>query len=487
MEITRKHARRCNGILYFVTMFLDVFYFTNVYRIWNEDRVGAYIVLATTSITVMLISFLFIRYRDAKNVFYINCIAFFVNYATTLFVFKELCFYSYILAVLFVAVFYFNRKFVVALGISTIVVNCISFIYEKNVIGIPIEFEHGYVIVMLSILSIVFYRGLRLFITFSKENQEEIMRVSEKNEQTTKKVIATVTMINEKFDRIVNELNEINRQSEASNVSVKSIAANTKETVEEISHQADMTKDIQIAINKTIGNVEIVQSTTNEALETINSGIGLVEELMTQSAGVNENINKMSEIINVLVEKVNQVSNITNAILSISGQTNLLALNASIEAARAGDAGRGFAVVAEEIRKLADETKTSTEQITQIISELGVVTDSTMQILDSSVNSVERQNESIVEVNQSFSSNGESMNHLKALVDGIVGDVNTINQSNVTIVNSIDQLSVSTEEISGYTRDSSEASETITRKISAFTEEIQSVYEELERLTETIR
>ena len=86
-----------------------------------------------------------------------------------------------------------------------------------------------------------------------------------------------------------------------------------------------------------------------------------------------------STIIEDLNEKIKDIDNIVVIIHEISEQTNLLALNAAIEAARAGEAGKGFAVVAEEIRKLADETHTYSEEISKITSS----------VISSSTNAVE--------------------------------------------------------------------------------------------------
>ncbi len=91
---------------------------------------------------------------------------------------------------------------------------------------------------------------------------------------------------------------------------------------------------------------------------------------------INERINAMAKRMLTLGEKSQSIGNITALIDDLADQTNLLALNAAIEAARAGEAGRGFAVVAAEIRKLAERSTESTEEIRGVIAEIQAETNS---------------------------------------------------------------------------------------------------------------
>lgn len=109
---------------------------------------------------------------------------------------------------------------------------------------------------------------------------------------------------------------------------------------------------------------------TAESVKTVEGNTQKIERTLVGMNEIESRMNEAAKAIETLQQLLDAISGMTKSITGISSQTNLLALNASIESARAGEAGRGFAVVAGEIKKLAEESATTAEEIAHLVTEI---------------------------------------------------------------------------------------------------------------------
>jgi methyl-accepting chemotaxis protein len=171
--------------------------------------------------------------------------------------------------------------------------------------------------------------------------------------------------------RAVQAAGNANTQSSKTN-QIAAAAQEMTVTIGEISHNAENAAQASRISAETADQGGAVMQSAAETMERISAATSSVSEKMTSLAARSEEIGK---VVNVIQE--------------ISEQTNLLALNAAIEAARAGEHGRGFAVVAGEVRRLAERTKSATEEIAGTIRSIQEETRETLQVMDESRTAVE--------------------------------------------------------------------------------------------------
>lgn len=170
------------------------------------------------------------------------------------------------------------------------------------------------------------------------------------------------------------------------NATATQMASNSEETTNQAGTVSAASEQVAKGVEAVATNTEEMLASVKEIARNANEASSRSNETKAQAQATNVTITKLGE-------SSHEIGNVIKVISSIAQQTNLLALNATIEAARAGDAGRGFAVVANEVKELAKQTATATEEITKKIGAIQTDTQGAVKAIADIGKSIEKVND----------------------------------------------------------------------------------------------
>ena len=263
-------------------------------------------------------------------------------------------------------------------------------------------------------------------------------------------------------------------------INAKELLSGTKEitmAIEEIEHgvvqQAEDSEEclrqmdnLSEKINIVSENSEHIAKIADETNSIVESGMDSITELRANVESTTQITTQVIREINALKESSMAIGRIIDAINEIADQTNLLSLNASIEAARAGEAGRGFSVVADEIRKLADQSVASVNEIRAIVDDINIKTNDTVNIAKKAEDVVEVQGRSLSNAEQVF-------NQIQSKFDLLINDLDEITSGISIIADAKSQTIDSIQSISAVSQQTAAASEEVTETANRQLEQVE--------------
>ena len=204
-----------------------------------------------------------------------------------------------------------------------------------------------------------------------------------------------------------------------------------------------------VSINLMSDSANQAQTISGDSESLMNETSGVVSEAVNRIAKIATVVEQASQTVRTLGQESENVSKIVLVIKEVADQTNLLALNAAIEAARAGEQGRGFAVVADEVRKLAERTTQSTQEITTMISSMQSSARDAVTCIEDAVANV---NEGVIltkRVGESVSRLGASSHEVKGVIIDVSSALREQNAASNEIARNVEQIAQTGERNSG--------------------------------------
>lgn len=466
-----------------VCSIMSVAYFVEFLK---GDRTLLY-VLVTIILAMAPVAGEFISYKkmhDTKMIKHFVGIGYAILYTFVMFTTNNHFTFVYVIPMLIAITVYNDFKYSLPIEVGMVIVNVVQLvmffqkgIYTKaDMASVGIQF---FVIVLIC--------GIQLYTSMVTErlNQWKLAEIKAEHEKTEKllmRIMDTSDKMTQQIAESAQKTASLGESMQAMKESMEEVNSGSNDTAEAVQSQLNQTEEIQAMVEQVEKGTENIIDSMNQNKEAIAQGNANVGILVKQAEETVESGKKVTEELSQLDTYMSQMNSILDIINSITSQTSLLALNASIEAARAGDAGRGFAVVASEISQMAQQTKDSTVQISQLIENVSNAIQMVVEVSSSMISMIESQNETTEKTAESFTVIEKNSDNVYGHSNELAAYVTKLADANKKIIDSISTISAISEEVAAHASDTLSATESnnvIVEELAALSGQLETLAQDL--------
>lgn len=308
-----------------------------------------------------------------------------------------------------------------------------------------------------------------------------------KMQKNLKELIAKISQAAQTLASSSQQLSASSQETSSSSQEMAStinqLAEGASSQARELENTSSIVNDMSDSLGIISENASAVSEVSSKVMQISQDGLEIAGLAIDKIKEIKASTNQAAGLVTVLGEESQRIGSIIDIIKGISDQTNLLALNAAIEAARAGEMGKGFAVVASEVRKLAEQSLQSTQEISELIGKIQLKTQQAVESMNFNIKNVD---EGVIAVNNaesSFKTISSEAGSTAVQINELSGTVQQMATGSKEIARSIESIAAVSEETAASSEEITAASEEQT----AAMEEVASSAQDLARLAEELQ